>query len=84
MNASNVACLPYPTGINVKVFKDDGNWEAYRSWWMRPSSKLRELTVAEITLSHFEGEDEPAYSHAEWVRKSKQLVEKYPNCIFVY
>jgi hypothetical protein len=76
--------LPYPIGINVVVYKDDGNWDNYRQWFLRTQAQLEKLFVARITLSHYEGIEEPAYTHAEWVRKSASLVEKYPNCIFVY
>ncbi len=76
--------LPYPIGIEISVFKDDGQWDKYSRWFMRPMHQVTALSVAKITLAHYEGEDEPAYSHSEWCRKSAQLVEQYPDCIFVY
>ena len=78
------AALPYPIGINVLVFRDDGNWHLYRSWFLRTQNQIETLFVARITLGHIEGTDEPAYSHREWIAKSEQLVEEYPNCVFVY
>lgn len=78
------AQLPYPIGINVIVFKDDGNWEKYRQWFLRTQKQIETLFVARITLGHYEGTDEPAYTHSEWVGKSAALVEKYPDCVFVY
>lgn len=76
--------LPFPLSINVLVFKDDGNWEQYAKWWMRPHWQTKELCVARITLGHYEGSDEPDYDCDGWRRKSEQLVKTYPGCIFVY
>ena len=78
------AALPYPIGINVLVFRDDGNWHLYRSWFLRTQNQIETLFVARITLGHYEGTDEPAYSHREWIAKSEQLVEEYPDCVFIY
>ena len=78
------AALPYPIGINVLVFRDDGNWHLYRSWFLRTQNQIETLFVARITLGHIEGTDEPAYSHREWIAKSEQLVEEYPDCVFIY
>lgn len=78
------AALPYPVGINFIVFKDDGNWDKYRQWFLRTQQQIQSLFVAKITLGHYEGTDEPAYSHSEWVAKSKQIVADYPDCVFVY
>ena len=75
--------LPYPVGINVKVFRDDGNW-GVSPWFVRSNHVLRSLHVANITLAHYEGEGEPAYTAEEWARKSREIVEKYPNCVFIY
>ena len=86
MNATqnNSAALPYPTTINLKVFQDDGQWQNYRAWFMRSSEQLTRLAVADITLGHYEGSDEPAYTAKEWRRKADQLVAQYPGCVFVY
>lgn len=82
--STETACLPYPIGINVVVYRDDGNWNKYSKWFMRPMHQVQALLVARITLAHYEGEDEPAYTHSEWVRKADKLVQQYPDCIFVY
>lgn len=78
------AALALPVGLDVLVFKDDGNWDKYRSWFMRSTDQLEDLFVARITLGHYEGSDEPDYDHNSWCRKSEQLVKRYPGCIFVY
>jgi len=83
-DALKSAALPYPVGINVSVFQDDGKWNNYSAWFKRTNADLRSLSVARITLGHWEGTDDPAYTAEEWVRKSAQLVAQYPNCIFVY
>ena len=82
--ATTKPALPYPIGIKINVFKDDGNWGNYRAWFMRTNADLRNLSVATITLAHFEGEDEPAYTHAEWCDKADRLLAQYPDCIFIY
>ena len=82
--AAKKPCLPYPVGINVRVFRDDGRWDQYSAWWKRASHELRSLQVANITLGHWEGTDEPAYTADEWAAKADRLVEQYPDCIFVY
>ena len=86
MNASTKApaALPYPISINMTVFRDDGQWGNYRAWFLRPVQQLERLAVAKITLGHFEGSDEPAYTAEQWRRKSDQLVVQYPGCVFVY
>ena len=76
--------LPFPIGIKLQVFKDDGNWDNYRAWFLRTQEQLQRLFVANITLGHYEGTDEPAYSHREWIAKSQQLVDTYPDCVFIY
>ena len=76
--------LPFPNGINLQVFRDDGKWDNYTKWFMRTHKQINELFVAKITLAHYEGQDEVAYDSAEWVVKSNQLVEDYPNCVFIY
>ena len=76
--------LPYPIGINIQVFRDDGNWQKYRAWFLRTHAQIEELFVARITLAHFEDSEDPAYSHSEWCRKAESLVDDYPNCIFIY
>lgn len=78
------SALPFPIGLNVLVFKDDGNWHKYRSWFLRTQKQIEDLFVARITLGHYEGSDEPDYDHESWCRKSDQLVSQYPGCIFVY
>jgi hypothetical protein len=78
------AALPYPIGLNILVYKDDGQWGNYHAWFLRTHEQLKRLFVAKITLAHFEGEDEPCYSFSEWCRKSNQLLGAYPECIFVY
>jgi hypothetical protein len=78
------AHLPYPIGINLIVFKDDGNWDKYRAWFLRTQKQIETLFVAWITLGHYEGSDEPDYDYESWCRKSEQLVTQYPGCIFVY
>lgn len=84
MTTATQPALPYPIGIKINVFKDDGNWGNYRAWFMRTDADLRNLSVVTITLAHFEGEDEPAYTAAEWANKAARLVEQYPDCIFIY
>lgn len=76
--------LPYPTSINMTVFRDDGQWGNYRAWFLRSVEQLERLAVAKITLGHFEGSDEPAYTAEQWRRKADQLVAQYPGCVFVY
>ena len=76
--------LPYPIGLNVLVYKDDGRWVNYRAWFLRTQEQLNRLFVAKITLAHFEGDDSPCYSFDEWCKKADQLLEMYPDCIFVY
>jgi hypothetical protein len=78
------AALPYPIGINVLVFRDDGQWDNYRQWFLRTQKQIEELLVARITLGHYTDTDEPAYSHSDWVRKASELVATYPDCVFVY
>ena len=78
------ATLPHPIGINIVVYKDDGNWDQYRAWFLRTQRQLNDLFVAKVVLAHYEGSDEPDYSHLDWCRKSAQLVQQYPGCIFVY
>lgn len=78
------AQLPYPIGLGVTVYKDDGQWDQYRAWFLRTQEQLKRLFMAQITLAHYEGEDEPCYTYDEWCRKSEQLVMQYPDCIFVY
>lgn len=78
------AALPFPLGITMQVFRDDGKWDEYSAWFKRSSMDLRDLFVAKITLGHYDGSDEPAYSHSEWVRKADQLVTEYPGCVFIY
>lgn len=75
--------LPYPIGIQISVFRDDGQWN-YPKWWMRPVHQQLALQVARIALAHYEGSEDPAYTAAEWASKSEALVEQYPDCIFVY
>lgn len=76
--------LPYPIGITINVFRDDGRWGEYRAWFMRSDRDLRALAVAKITLAHFDDEDEPAFSHDEWCDESERLVAEYPDCLFIY
>jgi len=76
--------LPYPLSLTVDVYRDDGNWGAVTRWFMRSMHVLQELFVVRITLAHYEGEDEPCYTHDEWCRKADQLLETYPNCVFIY
>ena len=78
------ACLPYPIGLEITVYKDDGQWDQSSKWFMRAMHQIVELFVAKITLRHIEGEDEPCYSDAEWAAKAAQLVETYPGCLFIY
>lgn len=78
------AVLPYPLGINMQVFQDDGNWGNYRAWFLRTHEQLQRLFVAKITLGHYEGTGDPAYSYREWIAKSQQIVDAYPQCVFVY
>ena len=78
------SALPHPIGLNVLVYKDDGQWGNYRAWFLRTQEQLNRLFVARITLAHFEGEDEPCYSSKEWRSKSSQLLAQYPQCVFVY
>ena len=66
------AALPYPIGINVLVFRDDGQWDNYRQWFLRTQKQIEELLVARITLGHYTDTDEPAYSHSDWVRKASE------------
>ena len=83
-NATKQAALPFPTTINMLVFKDDGNWGNYPAWFLRKHGQIEDLLVTRITLGHYEGSDEPAYTHESWCRKSAQLVMDYPGCVFVY
>tara|TARA_R110002110_G_scaffold13929_10_gene66184 strand:- start:1306 stop:1578 length:273 start_codon:yes stop_codon:yes gene_type:complete len=76
--------LPYPNSLNITVYSDDGKWEDYEKHFMRSSSDLQKLFVSSIILAHYEGEDDPDYSLAEWDKKSAELLKTYPNCIFVY
>jgi len=78
------AVLPYPTSINIAVFQDDGQWGKYRAWFLRSSEQLQNLAVAKITLGHFEGTCEPAYTAEQWRMKAAELVAAYPSCVFVY
>jgi len=76
--------LPFPNSINVLVFRDDGNWDNYRAWFLRTQKQIETLSVARITLGHIEGTDEPAYSSLEWAIKADGLIAQYPDCVFVY
>lgn len=76
--------LPYPIGIQLSVFRDDGNWSQYRKWWMRPVHQQIALQIARITLAHYDGSEDPAYTADEWAAKADALVEQYPSCVFVY
>ena len=76
--------LPYPVGINISVFRDDGEWDKYTKWFMRPMHEVVSLAVCKITLAHYEGDETPAYTHDEWCEKAESLVTEYPDCIFVY
>lgn len=80
----NEPALPFPIGITITVYRDDGNWDRYSSWLMRPHHHLRDLFVARITLGHPEGSDEPDYDSRSWGEKAKQLIAEFPNCVFVY
>lgn len=75
--------IPYPTGTHITVFRDDGKW-GDMPWWRRGAAELKSLLVCRITLAHYDGEDEPAYSWSEWVEEADQLVREYPDCVFVY
>lgn len=74
--------LPYPECVELWVFEDDGAFEG--RWFRRPIHILERLFVAKITLRHYEGEDSPCYTAAEWAAKADQLVARYPGCLFVY
>jgi hypothetical protein len=76
--------LPFPIGVKILVFKDDGNWHRYRSWFLRTQKQIETLFVARVTLAHYEGLDEPDYDYQSWCRKASQLVAQYPGCVFVY
>lgn len=76
--------LPFPTGIKMSVFKDDGQWDQYRAWFMRSHADLQRLIVAKITLGHWEDTEEPAYTAEEWRVKSEKLLKDFPDCVFVY
>lgn len=75
--------LPYPIGIKIDVYRDDGKWDEMR-WWERASHVLKSLAVCRITLAHYDGEDEPCYTVDEWGVKADELVQKHPGCVFVY
>lgn len=77
--------LPYPIGIHISVYRDDGKWENYRRWFQR--NDLPQLAVAKVTLRHTideKGEAEPAYTAKEWEQKAASLQVEFPNCVFVY
>lgn len=76
--------LKYPTGLTMTIFKDDGRWSEYRAWFMRTDSDLRTLHLTRLTLAHYEGDDEPAYTHEQWCDKADRLLDEYPNCVFIY
>lgn len=78
-----VPALPYPRGLTIHVYEDDGGFEGTR-WFMRAQHVLNALYRATITLAHYEGEEEPCYTAAEWCRKADSLLEQYPNCVFIY
>ena len=78
------AALPFPLGIKLRVFRDDGNWDNYSAWFMRTHKQIEDLFVAGITLGHYEGSEEPAYDHHEWCDKADRLLRDYPGCVFVY
>lgn len=82
--AARKPALPYPIGITINVFRDDGRWDEYSAWFMRSNRDLIDLAVVKITLAHYEGEDEPAFSHDEWCDESERLVAEYPDCLFIY
>lgn len=78
------AILPYPTGINLRVYRDDGQWSNYRAWFMRADWQLSDLHVATITLAHYEEDEAPAYTYEEWCDKANRLIAEYPDCVFIY
>ena len=80
------SALPFPLGVKLQVYRDDGQWDNYRAWFLRPVAVLHSLLVTRITLGHYvtESGPEPAYSPDEWHRKAEQLVADYPDCVFVY
>jgi len=78
------ALLPFPNSLSLYVFSDDGNWDSYGSWFKRPWKEMASLVRARIILGHREGSAEPDYSVEEWERKAEQLVQQFPNCVFVF
>ena len=70
-------------GDNMTVYKDDGEWGKC-PWFMRSNNSLSTLFVERYVLAHLEGTDDPEYTSEQWAKKSAQLVERHPGCIFVY
>lgn len=79
----NKPALPYPKSSEIRVFKDDGEWDKYASWFDRHSSTLSYLYVETYYLE-VDKDGDLAMSLRSWDGFARFLIEKHPNCVFVY
>jgi len=72
--------MAYPIGTEIKVFHDDGNWDRYSAWWMRPIHEAEDLFVCRYKLAT----DEDDEYCGDWEADSRYLLSEHPDCVFVY
>ena len=72
--------LPHPISASVKVYRDSPRFDTVAKYWMLPLYVLQELYVATYDLAT----DEDGDYCGDWSKDSAMLLERHPDCVFVY
>lgn len=79
-----VSTLPYPISTTIYVYRDDGQWDQYAKWFMRPRREIASLFITRYVLPVNARTGELDISPENWEYIAQRLVREHPDGMFIY